>query len=131
MVLGKTKGMMRMTEMSAILSLQNVALQAPAIEERVIPALAIAVIIGLVLLGWSAMKKNRGGMAAGALLIIAVIYAYFRYLSPYSAGMAAALTSVVLFQIGDYGFTSGTLGALIVLIIVIALIIWYRKRTTH
>jgi hypothetical protein len=103
-------------------------LQAP-IEERVLPALAFAVIVALLLLGWSAMKKNTAGIAAGALLVIGVIFAYFRYLSPYSTDMATALGGkTVLFNIGSYGFTTGALGAIIVLIVVIVLMAWYVRR---
>jgi hypothetical protein len=117
--------------MDLISILSKIVLQAPptpSIEERVIPTMIFAAIVALALLGYGAMKKNKGALVAGVILVIGVAYAYVRFLTPYLPAAATAGMNTSLFEVGAYKFTYGTLGAIIALIVIIAVLAWYRKN---
>jgi hypothetical protein len=117
--------------MDLISILSKMVLQAPPpppIEERVVPTIVVAAIVAVALLGYGASKKNKGALYAGIIMLIGVAYAYVRFLTPYLPAAATAMMNVAIFEVGDYKFTYGTLGAVIALIIIVAVLVWYRKN---
>jgi len=100
----------------------------PSIQERVLPTTIFAALVALALLAYGVAKKNRGALYAGIVLFIGVLFAYVRFLTPYLPGTYNAGMATVLFNAGGVNITIGTIGAIIFLIVVVAILVWYRKK---
>ena len=113
-------------DMIAILSI-TVLQTMPSIQDRVLPTMVFAAIVVVALLAYGAMKKNRGAVYAGIVLLIGVLFAYVRFLTPYLPNTYNAGMGTVLFNVGGVDVTVGTIGAIIFLIVIVAILAWYRK----
>ncbi len=117
-------------EMDLISILSTVVQQAmPSIQERVLPTMIFAAIMVIALLAYGVMKKVKGAIYAGIVLLIGVLFAYVRFLTPYLPSTYNAGMATVLFNAGGVDVTLGTIGAIIFLIIVVAILVWYRRNT--
>jgi hypothetical protein len=113
--------------MEPIALLSGVTLQVLPFHERVLPTMVFAAVVAVVLIGYGVIKRNTGGLAAGIVLLIGVLFAYVRFFTPYLPRPYTAPMGRVLFGIGDFSFTVGTLGAIIFLIAVIVILAWYKR----
>jgi hypothetical protein len=113
--------------MESVSLLSGVTLQVLPFHERVLPTMVFAAIVALALIGYGVMKRNKGGLAAGIVLLTGVVYAYVRFFTPYLPRPYTAPMGRALFRIGNFSFTLGTLGAIIFLIVVIVILAWYKK----
>jgi type II secretory pathway component PulF len=79
------------------------------------------------------MKKVKGAIYAGIVLLVGVVFAYVRFLTPYLPSTYNAGIANVLFNVGGVDVTIGTVGAIIFLIIVVGILVWYRRslRRSH
>jgi hypothetical protein len=100
----------------------------PPVQERVLPTMIFAAIVVIGLLAYGVMKKVKGAIYAGIVLLIGVLFAYVRFLTPYLPGTYNAGMATVLFNAGGVDVTIGTVGAIIFLIVVVAILVWYRKQ---
>ena len=119
--------------MNLISILSKIALQTRLAQERVIPTMVFAAIVVVALLAYGAMKKVKGAIYAGIVLLVGVVFAYVRFLTPYLPSTYNAGIANVLFNVGGVDVTIGTVGAIIFLIIVVGILVWYRRnlRRSH
>jgi len=119
--------------MNLISILLKIALQTRLVHERVIPMMVFAAIVVVALLAYGAMKKVKGAIYAGIVLLVGVVFAYVRFLTPYLPSTYNAGIANVLFNVGGVDVTIGTVGAIIFLIIVVGILVWYRRslRRSH
>jgi hypothetical protein len=119
--------------MNLISILLKIALQTRLVHERVIPTMVFAAIVVVALLAYGAMKKVKGAIYAGIVLLVGVVFAYVRFLTPYLPSTYNAGIANVLFNVGGVDVTIGTVGAIIFLIIVVGILVWYRRslRRSH
>ena len=119
--------------MNLISILLKIALQTRLVYERVIPTMVFAAIVVVALLAYGAMKKVKGAIYAGIVLLVGVVFAYVRFLTPYLPSTYNAGIANVLFNVGGVDVTIGTVGAIIFLIIVVGILVWYRRslRRSH
>jgi hypothetical protein len=128
LVLVQVQDLNEVIQMDMISILSKTVLQTiPSIEERVLPTMIFAAIVVVALLAYGAMKKNKGAVYAGIVLLIGVLFAYVRFLTPYLPNTYNAGMGTVLFNAGGVDVTVGTIGAIIFLIVVVAILVWYRK----